>query len=193
MQKTRAPSERNASLATSRAGRQARRRGAVWLVPPATQDEATRTLHHAPQTAGSLALDEDCDYISVAAATSTPACVLIVEDDPHVAGLLRRALEMEGHTNWAIDVLSEGHAALLRARETAPNIVLLDVALPDMDGAEVYRSLRASAALRECQIVFLTGSNALDLGVRGVEGGILLRKPFDIEQVTSLVSALIDE
>lgn len=193
MQKTQAPIERSASIAAGRAGRQARRRSAVWLVPPAIQDETTLRPDQVPQTVGALALDESGEYAGMVVAAPAHACVLIVEDDPHLASLLRRALELEGHTDWSIDIITDGRAALMRAQEATPNLVLLDVGLPDMDGAEVYRRLRASAATRDSQIVFLTASTALDLSVRGVEGGILLRKPFDIEQVISLVTALLDE
>jgi DNA-binding response OmpR family regulator len=119
--------------------------------------------------------------------------VLIVEDDPQVAGLLRRALELEGHADWSIDILSDGRAALMRAQQAAPSIVLLDVRLPDMDGAEVYRQLRSAPATQRCQVVFLTASTSLDLSLRGVDGGVLLRKPFDLEQVIALVTALLQE
>jgi DNA-binding response OmpR family regulator len=146
-----------------------------------------------PQIVGALALVEDPDIATTPVATPAPACVLIVEDDPQVAGLLRRALELEGHEDWSIDILSDGRAALMRAQEAAPRIVLLDVRLPDMDGAEVYRRLRASPATRGCQVVFLTASSSLDLSLRGVDGGVLLRKPFDIEQVITLVSTLLQE
>ena len=191
MQKTQAPNERSATIAGGRAGRQARRRSGVWLVPPPVQDEAAPHPDQLPQSIGALALDH-ADY-APAAVTATPACVLIIEDDPHVAGLLRRALELEGHDDLAIDIIADGRAALMRAQEAAPHLVLLDVRLPDIDGAEVYRRLHASPATRECQVVFLTASTALDLSARGVEGGILLRKPFDVEQVTALITALLDE
>jgi len=192
MQKTQTPSERSASASAGRAGRQARRRSAVWLVPPA-QDEATLRADQLPQTVGALALDDETQYTGVRVSTPAPACVLIVEDDPHIAGLLRRALELEGRPDWAVDIISDGRAALMRAREAAPNLVLLDVRLPDMDGAEVYHRLRSDAATRGCQVIFLTATTSLDLSVRGVEGGILLRKPFDVEQVINLVTALLDE
>lgn len=192
MQKTQAPTERSSTIAAGRAGRQARRRGAVWLVPGPSRADTAPFADQLPQVLGTLALAEETKFAGPTEAPA-PACVLIVEDDPHVAGLLRRALELEGHTDWSIDILSDGHAALTRAQQAAPNIVLLDVRLPDMDGAEVYRRLRASPATQECQVVFLTASTSLDLSLRGVDGGVLLRKPFDVEQVITLVSALLQE
>lgn len=192
MQKTQASTERSASIPAGRAGRQARRRGAVWLVASPTRDDAAPFADSLPQIVGTLALAEEAKFTGAAEAPA-PACVLIVEDDPRVAGLLRRALELEGHADWSIDILSDGHTALTRAQQAAPNIVLLDMRLPDMDGAEVYRRLRASPATQGCQVVFLTASTSLDLSLRGVEGGVLLRKPFDVEQVIALVTALLQE
>ncbi len=193
MQKTQPPSERSGGVAASRLGRQSRRRGAVWLVPSAPQDDITPIANQRPQIVGALALVENAGFESAAIATHAPACVLIVEDDPQVASLLRRALELEGHADWDIDIFTDGRAALMRAQQTAPSIVLLDVRLPDMDGAEVYRRLRAAPETQRCQVVFLTASTSLDLSVRGVDGGVLLRKPFDLEQVIALVTALLQE
>lgn len=194
MQKTQAPSDRaSGGAAASRLGRQSRRRGAVWLVPSAPLADAAPLTNQHAQTVGALALVEEAEFAASPIGASAPACVLIVEDDPHVAGLLRSALELEGHADWAIDILSDGRAALLRAQQAAPSLVLLDVRLPDMDGAEVYRRLRATPGNERCHVVFLTASTSLDLSLRGVDGGLLLRKPFDVEQVIALVSALLQE
>ena len=190
MQKTQAPIERSAGLPAGRAGRQARRRGTVWLVPDPARADTAPFAEQLPQVVGTLALADETQFAGSAQAPA-PACVLIVEDDPHVANLLHRALELEGHTDWSIDILSDGQAALTRAQQATPNVVLLDVRLPDMDGAEVYRRLRATPATQDCQVVFLTASTSLDLSLRGVDGGVLLRKPFDVEQVIALVTALL--
>lgn len=190
MQKTQAPNDRSGG-APNRLTRQARRRGAVWLVPaPPATDTAPLTEHMA-QVVGALALDAGAEEETIA--NAAPTCVLIVEDDPHVARLLRSALELEVHGNLAIDIQPEGRAALTRAQAIPPRLVLLDVQLPDMDGAEVYRRLRAAPATADCHVVFLTGSTSLDLSLRGVDGGLLLRKPFDVEEVIALVSALLQE
>lgn len=194
MQKAQPPIERPGGvMAAGRIGKQSRRRADVWLVPSAPSDDATPLAAPRPQVVGALALVEEPAFEASPQPAPAPACVLIVEDDPHVAGLLRSALELEGHTNWAIDILSDGRTALTRAQQSAPNIVLLDVRLPDMDGAEVYRRLRSIPETQSCQVVFLTASTSLDLSLRGVDGGVLLRKPFDVEQVIALVTALLQE
>lgn len=193
MQKSKDSREPAAGSACYRMGRSARRRSAVWLAPTPPKDETIRLVTPAPHTSGALALVEERAYEPAVPAAKAPACVLIVEDDPHVAGLLRQAFELDDYASWTIDVITNGGAAVRRAREARPNIVLLDVHLPDMDGAEVYRCLRAAPATVDCQIIFLTGSNSLDLSTRGVDGGILLRKPFDVEAVIALVKAILQE
>lgn len=193
MYKTQASGDQSASVMPSRMSRQTRRRADVWLVPNPVQDDATHLANQAPQVVGALALVEApvCEPVEIKAPAH--ACVLIVEDDPHVAGLLRRAFELEGQAHWSVDIIPSGRAALMHVQETAPSIVLLDVALPDIDGAEVYRRLRANPQTQSCPVVFLTASTSHDLSVRGVDGGVLLRKPYDVEQVIMLVTALLQE
>ena len=191
MQQSYPPDERGA--ATSRLTRKPRRIGARWQAPEASHNNVTPLADSRTQTVGALALVEQPQYEVATLAPAAPSCVLIVEDDPQVAGLLRRALELEGHTDWAIDISPDGRAALLRAQQAAPSLVLLDVRLPDMDGAEVYRRLRGAPATQQCPVVFLTASTSLGLSLRGVDGGLLLRKPFDVEQVVALVTALLQE
>lgn len=193
MQKTQAPNERPGGVMASRLGRQTRRRGQVWLVPPTPQANTTPVASQSAQIVGALALDEAPACDSALIPTPAPACVLIVEDDPHVAALLRNAFELEGRPEWSIDILPEGRAALAHAQQAAPSVVLLDVRLPDMDGAEVFRRLRETPGAEACQIVFLTAASSLDLSVRGVDGGVLVRKPFDVRQVIALVTDLLRE
>lgn len=192
MQKTHNPSASGGAMA-NRMGKQARRRGTVWLIPNPPQDEALAASTPHPHTSGALALVAEPESITTPRRESSQTCVLIVEDDPHVSGLLRQALELEGHTDWSIDILTDGRTALRRAQTAAPKIILLDVRLPDMDGAEVYHRLRTNPATQACNVVFLTASTSLDLSLRGVDGGLLLRKPFDVDEVIGLVSAIVSE
>lgn len=193
MQRAQDPTKHPVGVMATRLGRQSRRRGSVWLVPTTPQTEATSVSSNTTQTVGALALDEAPACDAAVIATPAPACVLIVEDDPHIAALLRDAFELEGRPGWSIDILPEGRAALAQAQQTAPRVVLLDVRLPDMDGAEVFRRLRETPGSEDCQVVFLTAASSLDLSVRGVDGGVLVRKPFDVEQVIALVSALLED
>ena len=119
--------------------------------------------------------------------------ILIVEDDPHTAGVVHNALELEGDPAWGIEVVGEGLCALESAARTPPDVVLLDVRLPGLDGGEVYRRLRASRACEHTKVLFLSAGTALDLHLRGIDDGVLLRKPFAVPTLLTLVRALLAE
>jgi CheY-like chemotaxis protein len=117
--------------------------------------------------------------------------ILVVEDDARVAGVIRESLELEGEADWAVQTASMGTLALELANATPPDVVLLDVRLPDLDGAEVYRRLRATKRTQGARILFLSAGTSFDLYQRGIEDGVLLRKPFDVGELAPLVRALL--
>ena len=78
--------------------------------------------------------------------------ILVVEDEPKIANLLRRGLLYEGYT---VDVAVDGENGLQMARDTPPDLVILDIMLPGIDGLEVCRELRARG--HEVPIVLVTG------------------------------------
>jgi CheY-like chemotaxis protein len=117
--------------------------------------------------------------------------ILIVEDDAPTVGVLRHALELEGDPEWSVEVAGEGLRALELAAGTPPDVILLDVRLPGLDGGEVYRRLRASHPTGRTRVLFLTAGTSLDLYRMGIDDGVLLRKPFDVQQLVSLVRALL--
>jgi CheY-like chemotaxis protein len=119
--------------------------------------------------------------------------ILLVEDDPLTAGVVCNALELEGDPDWGVAVAGEGMRALQLAASTPPDVVLLDVRLPGLDGGEVYRRLRASRPTGHARVLFLTAGTSLDLYHRGIDDGVLLRKPFDVQELVSLVRALLAE
>jgi len=118
--------------------------------------------------------------------------ILIVEDDPLVAGVMRNALEIEGDAAWDVRLATEGARALELARTATPDVVLLDVRLPGLDSAEVYRRLRANPRTRRAIVLFLTAGTTLDLVRRGIEDGVFLRKPFDVRELVRIVRALLE-
>jgi putative two-component system response regulator len=103
--------------------------------------------------------------------------VLVVEDDPANRALLERLLEREGYRTKAV---GDGEAALLAVGEHAPDLVLLDIGLPHLDGYEVTRRLRASIRTLTIPIILLTGRSTLDDVVEGLDAGAddFLSKPF---------------
>jgi len=117
--------------------------------------------------------------------------ILVVEDDARVAGVIRESLKLEGEADWVVQTASMGTLALELANAAPPDVVLLDVRLPDLDGAEVYRRLRATKRTQGARILFLSAGTSFDLYQRGIEDGVLLRKPFDVGELAPLVRALL--
>jgi DNA-binding response OmpR family regulator len=144
-----------------------------------------------PATDGSLALLEEPEALPRPQHVAARNAVLIVEDDPRMAGLLREGLALEGEQEWEVHVAADGMQALELAATTPPDVVLLDVLLPGLDGAEVYRRLRANKRTRAARILFLSAGTSYDLWRQGIEDGVLLRKPFDVGEVAPLVRALL--
>jgi DNA-binding response OmpR family regulator len=110
-----------------------------------------------------------------------------VEDDAALERVLRDNLEFEG---YEVATVTDGNTAIRRAKEFAPDLVLLDVSLPGKDGFEVCRLLRAS---REVSIIFLTVRGQKDDKLRGLSLGAddYVTKPFDLEEVIARIHAVL--
>jgi two-component system, OmpR family, response regulator MprA len=113
--------------------------------------------------------------------------VLVVDDDRRIAAAVRRALIYEG---YAVEVAADGPGALARAREQLPDLVVLDVMLPGLDGIEVCRRLRADG---DVPILMLTARDATADRVLGLDSGgdDYLVKPFAYEELLARVRALL--
>jgi two-component system, OmpR family, response regulator len=114
--------------------------------------------------------------------------VLVVEDDVRMAAALRRGLQAEG---IIADVAVDGEEALRRIRAGAFDVVVLDVMLPDMDGFETCRRLRACGAWTP--IIMLTARDAVTDRVRGLDSGAddYLTKPFSLAELLARLRALV--
>ncbi len=112
--------------------------------------------------------------------------ILVVDDDPAVTSLLKRGLSYEGFT---VDTAGSGEEALKIAREQPPDLVILDIMMPGMDGMEVLRRLRAADP--ELPVLFLTARDAPADQVRGLEAGAddYVVKPFTFEVLVARVRA----
>ena len=113
--------------------------------------------------------------------------VLVVEDDAEIADVLRRFLRQEGHeVRTAVD----GEEALPAASEFVPDLVILDLGLPGLDGVEVCRQLRAGG---DVPILILTARTELDDRVEGLDSGAddYLVKPFERQELLARIRALL--
>src|SRR3954470_11530641 len=113
--------------------------------------------------------------------------VLVVEDDAEIAGVLQRSLRMEGYD---VRISGDGETALTDARSFVPDLVVLDLGLPRMDGIEVARRLRADD---DVPILMLTARDAVDARVEGLERGAddYLIKPFERQELLARLRALL--
>jgi two-component system OmpR family response regulator len=119
----------------------------------------------------------------------TPSArILVVDDEPAITDLLSTALRYMG---YQVTTASTGFSALDAAATTAPDLVVLDVMLPDLDGFEVCRRIRESRDL--VPVIFLTARDAEDDRVTGfIRGGDdYVTKPFSLEELTLRIAALL--
>ena len=118
----------------------------------------------------------------------TPVRILVVDDEPSLTELLSMALKYEG---CDVRTAAAGAAAVRTAREFRPDAVVLDVMLPDFDGFEVLRRLRADDP--DVPVLFLTAKDAVEDKVAGIsEGGDdYVTKPFSLEEVVARLRGLL--
>jgi CheY-like chemotaxis protein len=120
--------------------------------------------------------------------------ILVVDDDPTILRLLQVNLEMEGHEVLAA---GDGYEALEQLREGRPEVVLLDVMMPELDGWQVCERIRADddAVLASTPVVFLSARAQESDLARGTEVGAdaYVTKPFDPLGLIELVERLAGE
>jgi two-component system OmpR family response regulator len=118
----------------------------------------------------------------------SPVRVLVVDDEENLTELLRMALRYEG---WDVRSAGTGMAAVRAAREFQPDAVALDMMLPDFDGMEVLRRMRADNP--NVPVLFLTARDAVEDRVAGLTAGgdDYVTKPFSLEEVVARLRALM--
>jgi len=114
--------------------------------------------------------------------------ILVVDDDPAIASVLRRGLSYEG---YHVLTARDGPDGLAQAREQAPELVILDIMMPGLDGWEVLRRLRAADAT--LPVLFLTAKDAPTDQAQGLNAGAddYVVKPFHFEVLLARVQALL--
>jgi two-component system response regulator MprA len=114
--------------------------------------------------------------------------VLVVDDEPAVRTALERALRLEG---YEVELAADGSEALHRLALSSPDAIVLDVLMPDVDGLEVCRRLRA--AEDKTPVLMLTARDAVEDRVAGLDAGAddYLVKPFALEELFARLRALL--
>jgi len=126
--------------------------------------------------------------MGVMAAPQTEARLLVVEDDPNILELLSASLKFAG---FDVSTATSGSSAVSAAKDRRPDLVVLDVMLPDLDGFEVIRLMREGGT--RTPVVFLTARDATDDKIRGLTlgGDDYVTKPFSLEELTARIRAVL--
>jgi two-component system, OmpR family, response regulator len=131
------------------------------------------------------------DSRSSVALTEPPARVarvLVVDDEPNISALLSATLRL---VEFDVRVAESGHGALVAVEEFDPDLVVLDVMLPDLDGFAVARRLRSTG--RQVPVLFLTARDAVEDRISGLSAGAddYVTKPFSLEEVVLRIRAIL--
>jgi two-component system OmpR family response regulator len=121
-------------------------------------------------------------------ADGSPIRVLAVDDETSLTELLSMALRYEG---WQVSVANTGMQAVHLASEVQPDVVVLDIMLPDFDGLEVMRRIRAERA--DVPVIFLTAKDAVTDRIAGLTAGgdDYVTKPFSLEELVARLRAIL--
>jgi len=116
------------------------------------------------------------------------ARVLVVDDEPNISALLSATLRL---VEFDVRVADSGHRALVAVEEFEPDLVVLDVMLPDVDGFEIARRLRAAG--HRVPVLFLTARDAVEDRISGLSAGgdDYVTKPFSLEEVVLRIRAIL--
>ena len=117
--------------------------------------------------------------------------IAIVEDDAKMAALFHDALGQFG--SWRLHIFSDGQDAQTFLPELGAHLILLDVGLPNLDGASLYKILRGHSNTKHTPIIVVTGCRDWELHRMGLRTGLLLRKPFSMDELLRMIRALLPE
>ncbi|GIE86951.1 DNA-binding response regulator [Actinoplanes regularis] len=133
-------------------------------------------------------LSETRYSMTVGDTSARPTRVLVVDDEPNISALLSATLRLVA---FDVRVAETGHSALVAVAEFEPDLIVLDVMLPDVDGFEVARRLRAAGS--RTPVLFLTARDAVEDRILGLSAGAddYVTKPFSLEEVVLRIRAIL--
>ena len=117
--------------------------------------------------------------------------ILVVDDEPHIVRLMQVNLERQGYN---VQTARNGAQALARIRQNRPAMLISDVMMPEMDGFELLRNVRADASLQDLPVIMLTAKSQDGDILRGYERGadMYLTKPFNPMELITFVKRIFD-
>ena len=121
----------------------------------------------------------------------SPRHIAIVEDDPDIAELLQNTFKEYRH--WKLTFFADGEQASQVIPDLHPHLILLDIGLPNLDGAALYKILRGHNSTRQTPIIVITGKHDWQLHRMGLQTGLFLRKPFKIQDLLFMMRAHLGE
>ncbi len=118
------------------------------------------------------------------------ANILVVDDDVYVADTMQRGLQKRGHE---VATAYNGIEALGLIQQQIPDLIILDISMPRMNGIEVCRRLRSDAKTKSIPIIFLTARSMIEDKIEGFEAGAddYITKPFDIQELELRIKAIL--
>jgi len=116
--------------------------------------------------------------------------ILIVEDEQDHIEMLKMRLESVGYD---VATASRGEDGGAKAQELKPDLILLDIIMPDIDGVEVLRRLRANPDTHGLKVICITASGLIDIEERCAKAGAndCFRKPYDVEKLLEAIKSLV--
>lgn len=120
--------------------------------------------------------------------TAAPARVLVVDDEPAITTLLA---EMLAYAGFGVLRAHGGAEALTLARTERPDVILMDVMMPDLDGRDACRALKMDHALQRIPVILFSSADERDVHWRGAGADAFLQKPFSIRALPAFVRSAL--
>lgn len=153
-------------------------------------DAMMKLYHHLLEQIGQVLEEKQEEKEEVSSVQEDKACILVVDDDVMNLRIAEKMLESQFH----IECVKSGREALEFVEKIIPNLILLDLHMPGMDGFQVIEALRANEKSKDIPVIFLTADNDRDTEVKGFRVGALdfIAKPFIADITISRVNRILE-